>query len=109
MSRWFTGLFGEIGLRVLFAVEMLRGLVSEPGTWLPLTIRQMRNVGVDSIPLAGTVAAFIGAVTAYQTVFQLFPGAQLTAVAWIVRQSIVLELGPLITGARARRPGRARA
>ena len=97
MSRWFTGLFGEIGLRVLFAVEMLRGLVSEPGTWLPLTIRQMRNVGVDSIPLAGTVAAFIGAVTAYQTVFQLFPGAQLTAVAWIVRQSIVLELGPLIT------------
>jgi len=43
------------------------------------------------------VAAFIGAVTAYQTVFQLFPGAQLTAVAWIVRQSIVLELGPLIT------------
>ena len=97
ISRWFTGLFGEIGLRVMFAVDMVHGLFAEPGTWLPLTVRQMRNVGVDSIPLAGTVAAFIGAVTAYQTVFQLFPGAQLTAVAWIVRQSIVLELGPLIT------------
>ena len=35
-----------------------------PGTWIPLTIRQMRNIGVDSLPLAGTVAAFIGAVTA---------------------------------------------
>jgi len=97
ISRWFTGLFGEIGLRVMFVVDMLHGLFAEPGTWLPLTVKQMKNVGVDSVPLAGTVAAFIGAVTAYQTVFQLFPGAQLTAVAWIVRQSIVLELGPLIT------------
>ncbi len=97
MSHWAAGLFGEIGSRVLFAVEMMRGLVTEIGTWLPLTAKQMRNVGVDSMPLAGTVAAFIGAVTGYQTVYQLFPGAQLSAVGWILRQSIVLELGPLIT------------
>jgi phospholipid/cholesterol/gamma-HCH transport system permease protein len=76
---------------------MLRGLFTEARTWLPLTAKQMKNVGVDSMPLAGTVAAFIGAVTGYQTVYQLFPGAQLSAVGWIVRQSIVLELGPLIT------------
>jgi phospholipid/cholesterol/gamma-HCH transport system permease protein len=82
---------------VLFGVEMLRGLFTEARTWLPLTAKQMKNVGVDSMPLAGTVAAFIGAVTGYQTVYQLFPGAQLSAVGWIVRQSIVLELGPLIT------------
>ncbi len=97
MSHWAALLFGQIGSRVLFAVEMLRGLFTEPRTWLPLTVKQMKNVGVDSMPLAGTVAAFIGAVTGYQTVYQLFPGAQLSAVGWIVRQSIVLELGPLIT------------
>jgi phospholipid/cholesterol/gamma-HCH transport system permease protein len=97
MSHWAAMLFGQIGSRVLFGVEMMRALFTEPGTWIPLTAKQMKNVGVDSMPLAGTVAAFIGAVTGYQTVYQLFPGAQLSAVGWILRQSIVLELGPLIT------------
>jgi phospholipid/cholesterol/gamma-HCH transport system permease protein len=97
MSRTAAGLFGQIGYRVLFAVEMVHGMVTEPRTWVPLTVRQMRQVGAASMPLAGTVAAFIGAVTGYQTVYQLFPGVQLSAVGWIVRQSIVLELGPLVT------------
>ena len=96
ISRSATGLFAEIGDRVIFGVEMLRA-TGEVRTWVPLVARQMRNVGVDSLPLAATVAAFIGAVSGYQTVYQLFPGAQLSAVGWIVRQSIVLELGPLIT------------
>ena len=96
MSRWAAGFFGEIGERVLFFVDMLRAF-SEVRTWMPLTISQMRKIGVDSLPLASTVAAFIGAVSGYQTVYQLFPGAQLSAVGWIVRQSIVLELGPLLT------------
>ena len=96
MSRWAAGLFGQVGERVIFTMEMLRAS-AEVRTWLPLTVRQMRNVGVDSLPLACTVAAFIGAVSGYQTVYQLFPGAQLSAVGWIVRQSIILELGPLIT------------
>jgi phospholipid/cholesterol/gamma-HCH transport system permease protein len=96
MSRWAAGLFGEIGQRVLYAVDMLRAY-GDWRTWLPLTARQMRYIGVDSLPLACTVAAFIGAVSAYQTVYQLFAGAQLSAVSWILRQSLVLELGPLVT------------
>ena len=62
------------------------------------TIRQMRNMGVDSLPLAAIVAAFIGAVTAFQTRYQLFGGVQLSVVGLISRQSIILELGPLLTG-----------
>ncbi len=62
------------------------------------TIRQMRNMGVDSVPLAAIVAAFIGAVTAFQTRYQLFGGVQLSVVGLISRQSIILELGPLLTG-----------
>jgi phospholipid/cholesterol/gamma-HCH transport system permease protein len=54
-------------------------------------------MGVDSLPLAAIVAAFIGAVTALQTRYQLFPGVDLSVVALIARQSIVLELGPLLT------------
>ena len=36
-------------------------------------------------------------MTAFQTRYQLFPGVQLSVVGLITRQSIVLELGPLLT------------
>lgn len=91
-----TAIFRNIGARVFFFGEIVRAF-GEPRTYLPLVMEQLRNIGVDSLPLAGTVAAFIGAVTAYQTVYQLFPGVQLSAVGWIVRQSLVLEIGPLLT------------
>ena len=74
----------------------MRGL-REPGTWMPETIRQMQHIGVESVPLAIIVAAFLGGVTAFQTRYQLFPGVQLSVVGLIARQSIVLELGPLLT------------
>jgi phospholipid/cholesterol/gamma-HCH transport system permease protein len=60
-------------------------------------IRQMRTIGVESVPLTIIVAAFLGGVTAFQTRYQLFPGVQLSVVGLITRQSIVLELGPLLT------------
>jgi phospholipid/cholesterol/gamma-HCH transport system permease protein len=96
ISRSTRGFFRSIGSRTYFTREMFRAF-REWRTWLPLTIDQSRNIGVDSLPLVFTVAGFIGAVTAFQTFYQLFPGAQLSAVAWITRQSIVLELGPLLT------------
>ena len=58
----------------------------------------MRNIGVDSVPLASIVAAFIGAVIAIQIRYQLFPGVQLSLVGLASRLMIVLELGPLLTG-----------
>lgn len=96
VSRTTIGVFREIGRRVYFLRETLRAFV-EPGTYLPLTMQQMRGIGVDSLPLTAIVAAFIGAVTAYQTYYQLFPGAGFSAVGLILRQSVVLELGPLLT------------
>ena len=57
----------------------------------------MRNIGVDSLPLTAIVAGFIGAVTALQTRYQLLPGVEFSVVGLIARQSIVLELGPLLT------------
>jgi phospholipid/cholesterol/gamma-HCH transport system permease protein len=96
LGRGTLRTFGELGAFVLFLRDFCRSL-AEPGTYLPLTIAQMRQIGVDSIPLVATVSAFIGAVTAYQTTYQLFPGVQFSVVGWITRQSIVLELGPLLT------------
>ncbi|MGQ0766505.1 MAG: MlaE family ABC transporter permease [Gemmatimonadota bacterium] len=90
--------FGGIGARVYFLREMFRALALEPRTWLPLTFRQMRAIGVGSLPLTAIVAAFIGSVIALQTRYQLFPGVVLSVVGLISRQMIILELGPLLTG-----------
>jgi len=92
-----TALFGGVGLRVYFLWDAFRALSSEMRTWGPLTLRQMRNIGVDSLPLTAIVAAFIGSVIALQTRYQLFPGVQLSVVGLISRQMIILELGPLLT------------
>ena len=85
-----TGRFAQ------FAGDIGRGF-KEGRTWGPEVIKQMRGIGVDSLPLVVIVASFLGAVSAFQTRYQLFPGVQLSVIGLIVRQSIVLELGPLLT------------
>jgi phospholipid/cholesterol/gamma-HCH transport system permease protein len=97
MSRWAYGNMREIGLRAFFIRDIFRAF-ADPATYVPETFRQLRNIGVDSIPLACIVAAFIGSVIALQVRYQLFQGIQLSVVALSVRQMIILELGPLLTG-----------
>lgn len=91
-----AGPFSSVGKRGYFAADIVRAL-PDWRTYGGETIRQMRNIGVDSVPLTIIVAAFIGAVTAFQTRYQLFGGVQLSVVGLISRQSIILELGPLLT------------
>lgn len=85
-----------LGSRVYYGRDMIRAL-REPSTWFREFIHQMHSIGVESVPLTVIVAAFLGGVTAFQTRYQLFSGVQLSVVGLIVRQSIVLELGPLLT------------
>ena len=86
----------EVGRRGYYARDTIRAL-AEPSTWARETVRQMYNIGVGSIPLVIVVAIFLGGVTAFQTFYQLFAGVQYSVVGLIARQSIVLELGPLLT------------
>ncbi len=95
-SRAVAGAFRGVGERAYFVRDIGRAL-GDPGTYAAETIRQMRNIGVDSVPLTVIVAGFLGGVTAFQTRYQLFPGIQLSVVGLIARQSIILELGPLLT------------
>jgi phospholipid/cholesterol/gamma-HCH transport system permease protein len=97
MSQATIGFFGGFGARVMFLRDLRRAL-GEPDTYRPLIIRQMRLIGVDSVPLVVMVAAFIGAVIAIQVRFQLFPGIQLSIVGLSSRQITVLETAPLLTG-----------
>jgi phospholipid/cholesterol/gamma-HCH transport system permease protein len=97
MAQLGIGFFHGIGARVLFARDTLRAF-SEVNTWRVHVIPQMRVIGVDSLPLAALVAAFIGGVIALQVRYQLFPGVSLSAVGLAARQMVILELGPLLTG-----------
>lgn len=97
MSQAALGFLGGFGQRVLFLRDVRRAL-SESATYRPLIVRQMRLIGVDSVPLVVMVAAFIGAVIAIQIRFQLFPGIQLSIVGLSSRQITILETGPLLTG-----------
>jgi phospholipid/cholesterol/gamma-HCH transport system permease protein len=97
VARSVLDTFSGIGARAYFARDLIRGF-SEPGTYMPELVKQLRAIGVDSLPLASLVAAFIGSVIALQTRYQLFPGIQLSVVGLIARQMVILELGPLLTG-----------
>ena len=90
------GIFAGIGQRGYFIRDIFRAF-SEPATWGRETLGQMRNIGVDSVPLVMIVAGFLGAVTAFQAFYQLFAGVQLSVLGLLLRGSIVLELGPLLT------------
>ena len=97
VTRFWVGLFRDVGLRTYFFRDIARGF-GDPATYAPETIRQMKNIGVDSVPLTVIVAAFIGGVIALQTRYQLLPGVQLSIIGLASRLMIVLELGPLLTG-----------
>jgi phospholipid/cholesterol/gamma-HCH transport system permease protein len=97
VSTTILSSFAGVGARASYLRDIVRAL-AEPGTYLPETFKQMRAIGVDSLPLASLVAAFIGSVIALQSRYQLFPGVQLSIVGLISRQMIILELGPLLTG-----------
>jgi phospholipid/cholesterol/gamma-HCH transport system permease protein len=97
VTRFWVGVFRDVGLRTYFFRDIARGF-GDPATYVPETIRQMKNIGVDSVPLTVIVAAFIGGVIALQTRYQLFPGVQLSIIGLAARLMIVLELGPLLTG-----------
>jgi phospholipid/cholesterol/gamma-HCH transport system permease protein len=97
VARFWVGLFRDVGLRAYFFRDIARGF-GDPATYIPETIRQMKTMGVDSVPLTVIVAAFIGGVIALQTRSQLLPGVQLSIIGLATRLMIILELGPLLTG-----------
>jgi phospholipid/cholesterol/gamma-HCH transport system permease protein len=97
ITRGFINFFRQVGARGYFMRDIGRAF-GDPATFVPETIRQMRGIGVESIPLTVIVAAFIGGVIAIQTRYQLFPGVQLSIIGLSTRLMVVLELGPLLTG-----------
>jgi phospholipid/cholesterol/gamma-HCH transport system permease protein len=67
-------------------------------TWLPLVAGQMRRLGVDSVPIALFIAVFTGIVLALLSSYTFTGAVPLYFVGALVGKTIMMELGPVLTG-----------
>ena len=66
--------------------------------WLRLLVPQMARVGVDSVPIALFIALFTGIVLALQASYTFTGAIPLYFVGVLVGKTMMLELGPVLTG-----------
>jgi phospholipid/cholesterol/gamma-HCH transport system permease protein len=85
------GRFGHFTLQSGSALSDLR-------TWGPILILQMRRIGVDSLPIALFLAMFTGIVLALQASYTFTGAIPLYFVGALVGKTMILELGPVLTG-----------
>ena len=87
----------EIGDIVLFTGDMIRTIPSIPRSGR-LIFEHMLEIGVRSIPIVFVISVFAGATTAWQGNYQLSEYVSMRYLGTAVSKSIILELGPVLTG-----------
>ncbi len=93
VAGWLAA-FGRMGY---FLSSVARAL-KDVATWGGLTVGQMRRIGVESVPIALFIAAFTGIVLALQASYTFTGAVPLYFVGTLVGKTIMLELGPVLTG-----------
>jgi len=96
-GRRTTRIISDIGAVIVFSGQTLRWTLSRP-FYIKNLVKQMEQIGFDSIPVVLTTALSTGMVLAYQsyTGFKRF-GAE-TLIGTVVSLSMTRELGPVLTG-----------
>lgn len=97
VGRKTTQFLGDVGKILLFFWHTLRWTFSPP-FYLRNVLKQMEQIGVNSVPVVMTTALSTGMVLALQsyTGFKRF-GAE-TLIGTVVSLSMTRELGPVLTG-----------
>jgi phospholipid/cholesterol/gamma-HCH transport system permease protein len=80
-----------------FAQDAARA-VRDRRTWAPLLLDQMRRLGVESVPIALFIAVFTGIVLALLSKYIFTGTVPIYFVGTLVGKTIMLELGPVLTG-----------
>jgi phospholipid/cholesterol/gamma-HCH transport system permease protein len=80
-----------------FLMDVARAVL-DVSTWRGPVLVQMRRIGVDSLPVALFIAAFTGIVLALQASYTFTGTVPLYVVGAVVGKTIMLELGPVLTG-----------
>jgi len=86
-----VGRAGYLGLDATRALRKYR-------LWVPHLVGQMARIGVESVPIALFIAAFTGVVLALQASYTFTGQVPLYFVGALVGKTMILELGPVLTG-----------
>jgi phospholipid/cholesterol/gamma-HCH transport system permease protein len=97
VGRWTLRAFGHAGRLSYLIADMVRGL-ADWRIWFPRTMAQAFNIGYGSLFIVLLVAGFAGAVTSLQAGYQFTGQLPLYVAGGIIIESVVLELGPVLTG-----------
>lgn len=97
VGRTTVGMLSDFGRFSRFVYEAGRSM-GDVGTWLGLTVLQMRKLGVNSLPIALFLSAFTGIVMALQASYTFTGAIPLYFVGTLVGKTVMLELGPVLTG-----------
>ncbi|MFQ6112753.1 MAG: MlaE family ABC transporter permease [bacterium] len=85
-----VGRFGEMMLSIIRTLPQVR-------EYSKLIPEQMVNIGNRSLPIVVVTATFSGMVASVQTAYQITGFVPLYVVGSVVGESMILELGPVIT------------
>ncbi|MFO8172698.1 MAG: MlaE family ABC transporter permease [Gemmatimonadota bacterium] len=97
VGRWALDNAAQIGRWGGLNLEMARGL-ARIDIWGRLLPGQMARIGVDSVPIALFIATFTGVVMALQASYTFTGAIPLYFVGTLVGKTMILELGPVLTG-----------
>jgi phospholipid/cholesterol/gamma-HCH transport system permease protein len=97
VGRWTVNAASHVGRVAYLVVDLVRGL-SEWRVWFPRTITEAWNIGVGSLFIVLLISGFAGAVTSLQARYQFTGTIPVYYLAGVIVESIVLELGPVLTG-----------
>jgi phospholipid/cholesterol/gamma-HCH transport system permease protein len=99
------GMLGRSALDTAAQIGRWGGLASDSfralprvGIWGRMLLGQMARIGVDSVPIALFIATFTGVVMALQASYTFTGAVPLYFVGTLVGKTMVLELGPVLTG-----------
>src|SRR5882762_5020295 len=96
IARWSLRTADHAGRFSFLIADMFRGL-AEWRVWVPRTLEQATAVGYGSLFIVLLVAGFAGAVTSLQTGYQFTGTLPLYYAGAVISESMILELGPVLT------------
>jgi phospholipid/cholesterol/gamma-HCH transport system permease protein len=97
VGRWTLNAAAHVGRVTYLLLDLVRGL-KEYRVWFPRMMTEAWNIGVGSLFIVLLISGFAGAVTSLQARYQFTGTIPIYYLAGVIVESIVLELGPVLTG-----------
>src|SRR5712671_5310839 len=97
VGRFTLDAAAHVGRVSLMVADLIRSL-NEWRIWVPRTLTEAWNIGVGSLFIVLLISGFAGGVTALQARYQFTGTIPIYYLAGVIVESIVLELGPVLTG-----------